>query len=403
MCGTPRKEGDDMSRVKGRARKGFTRLYEHGHHDDIRYRGPLSYQSFQVLGWLCIVAATAAMMIHLGIRINPDLKGRLSRSDNLMETFADLALPLLMIANFARILGNSEGYGQQLLRNGLAMLGVFAVFNLTFYHFFIGSFKLVSAKPDDVMPLVMETFHNANGSGFAAFNLFVDLFLCTLFMFFLDYRPRRVFVGKRLIAFRLFAVLPVGYEVASILLRGASATGRIRLPVWSFPLLTVKPPIAFIVFMLMALFIKAREWRYCRNGNTHADYEAFLNTNRNSLHFSLFMALLLAVAGIVDFCLLLYTMDASRIARTMTFAVAAGIGESTPLLFVAPLMPLLSYTRRPWLKENDILIPIAGVMLALFVVFQGGYQILAVSKVPPIDFKEVKSLLEELALLMTMR
>ena len=115
------------------------------------------------------------------------------------------------------------------------------------------------------------------------------------------------------------------------------------------------------------------------------------------------MALLLAVAGIVDFCLLLYTLDASRIARTMTFAVAAGIGESTPLLFVAPLMPLLSYTRKPWLKENDILIPIAGVMLALFVVFQGGYQILAVSKVPPIDFKEVKSLLEELALFMTMR
>ena len=318
-----------------------------------------------------------------------------------METFADLALPLLLIANFARILGNSEGYGQQLLRNGVAMLGVFAVFNLAFYHFFVGSFKLVSAKPDEVMPLVMETFHDANGFGFAAFNLFVDLFLCTLFMFFLNYRPRRVFVGKWLIAFRLFAVLPVGYEVASILLRGASATGRIRLPVWSFPLLTVKPPIAFIVFMLMALFIKAREWRYCRNGNTHADYDAFLNTNRNSLHFSLFMALLLAVAGIVDFCLLLYTMDASRIARTITFAVAAGIGESTPLLFVAPLMPLLSYTRRPWLKENDILIPIAGVMLALFVVFQGGYQILAVSKVPPIDFKEVKSLLEELALLMT--
>ena len=67
-----------MSQEKGRERKGFTRLYEHGHHDDIRYRGPLSYQSFQVLGWLCIVAATAAMMINLGIRINPDLKGRLS-------------------------------------------------------------------------------------------------------------------------------------------------------------------------------------------------------------------------------------------------------------------------------------------------------------------------------------
>ena len=85
----------------------------------------------------------------------------------------------MLIANFARILGNAEGYGQQLLRNGLAMLGVFAAFNVAFHHFFVGSLKLVSARPGDVMPLVMETFHDANGSGFAAFNLFVDLFLCT--------------------------------------------------------------------------------------------------------------------------------------------------------------------------------------------------------------------------------
>ena len=392
-----------MSREKGQARRGFAKLYEHGHHDDIRYRGPLSYQSFQVLGWLCIVAATVAMMINLGIRINPGMKGRLSRAGELMETIADLALPLLLIANFARILGNAEGYGQQLLRNGLAMLGVFAAFNVAFHHFFVGSLKLVSARPGDVMPLVMETFHKANGSGFAAFNLFVDLFLCTLFMFFLNYRPRRVFVGKRLIAFRLFAALPVGYEVASILLRAGSATGRVALPVWSFPLLTVKPPIAFIVFMLMAVFIKIREWRYCRNGNTHADYQAFLKTNRNSLHFSLFMALLLAIAGIVDFCLMLYVMNPDRVMDRLTFGIAAGIGESTPLLFAAPLMPLLSYTRKPRLKEMDMLIPVAGVALALIVLFQGGYQILAVSKVPPIDFQEVKSLLEELALLMTVR
>ena len=249
----------------------------------------------------------------------------------------------------------------------------------------------------------METFHKANGSGFAAFNLFVDLFLCTLFMFFLNYRPKRVFVGKGLIAFRLFAALPVGYEVASILLRAASATGRLALPVWSFPLLTVKPPIAFIVFMLMALFIKAREWRYCGNGNTHADYEAFLKTNRNSLHFSLFMALLLVIAGVVDFGLMLYVMNPDRLMDRLTFGIATGIGESMPLLFAAPLMPLLSYTRKPRLKEMDMLIPVAGIALALTVLLQGGYQILAVSKVPPIDFQEVESMLEELALLMTVR
>ena len=392
-----------MSEQKGMAHKAFTRLLEHGHHDDIRYRGPLTYQSFQVLGWLCIVAAIVTVMINLGIRVNPDLEGRLSQAGELFHNIAELALPLLLIANFARILGNVEGYGQQLLRNGLTMLVVCVAFNLGFNHFFIGSLKLASTKPDDVMPLVTQVFHESHKYGFVAFNLFVDLFLCTLFMFFLNYRPRRVFVGKWRIAFRLFAILPVGYEFTSIMLRVASATGRVVLPTWSFPLLTVKPPISFIVFMLMAIFIKTREWRYCRNGSTHEDYQAFLRTNLNSLHFSVFMAVLMVIAGIVDYVLLDFVAGNAEVANRMPIGIAAGIGESISLIFVAPLVLLLSYTRQPRLKGNDILIPLAGVALGLIVVLQGGYQILAVSKIPTVDFHEIKTLLEEMAMIMTMR
>lgn len=62
-----------MSEAKDMARKGFARLHEHGRHDDIRYRGPLSYQSFQVLGWLCIVASAAAFMIKLSYNVNYDM------------------------------------------------------------------------------------------------------------------------------------------------------------------------------------------------------------------------------------------------------------------------------------------------------------------------------------------
>ena len=220
-----------MSAEKNRTDQWFGGLHRHGQHDDIRYQGPLSYQSFQVLGWLCLVAATVSMMIHLSCNVNADMMIRLNRAGKITDALAELALPLMLVANFARILSNAEGYGQQLLRNGLAMFGLFVVFNVAFYHLFVGSLKLVSAKPDDVMPLVIEMFHGSNRSGYAAFNLFVDLFLCTLFMFFLNYRPRRVFVGKWAIAFRLFAILPVGYEVASILLKFASVTDRVELPV----------------------------------------------------------------------------------------------------------------------------------------------------------------------------
>ena len=35
------------------------KLHELGAHNDIRYRGPLSYQTFQVLGWSCIILSIA--------------------------------------------------------------------------------------------------------------------------------------------------------------------------------------------------------------------------------------------------------------------------------------------------------------------------------------------------------
>ena len=392
-----------MNQEKDKARTMIKKLHEHGCNDDIRYRGPLSYQDFQIFGWLCIAAAVAALMISLGMKASPDMEKRLSRAGAFMDDISYLSVPLMLIANFARILNNSEGYGPQLLRNGMALLGVFVVFNVGFNHFIAGSLRMVSAEPDQVMPLLKQIFQKLQKYDYAAFNVFVDLFLCTLFMFFLNYRPKRIFVGKRLILFRLFAILPVAYETASMLLRIACTTDKVELPVWSFALLSVKPPISFIVFLLMVVFMKIREWRYSRNGNTYEDYEAFLRTNRNSWHFSLSMAVFMLAAGFVDYFLLEYIMDTVEAASRMPVGIAIGIGDSYYLVFIAPFMLLLSYTRPPRIGKNDILIPVASIALILFIVFQGIYQILSVLNIPPIDFQELKTWLEEFAGIITAR
>ena len=41
-------------------------------HDDIKYSGPLSFQSFQILGWSCIVVTVIMTLIRIGIRLNPE-------------------------------------------------------------------------------------------------------------------------------------------------------------------------------------------------------------------------------------------------------------------------------------------------------------------------------------------
>ena len=402
-----------MSKKEGKkARRRFKRLHERGVHDDIRYRGPISFQGFMALGWLCIVMSVVVIVMKLGIKVNPQKMGGLEKIGDVLGYLPALSVPFMLIANFSRLLNNEEGYKAQIMRNGLATAGIFVGFNAFFYHYIVGALTKISAEPNQVMPMVMDLVTMFTHYGFLCFNLFIDLFLCTLFMFFLNYRPRRVFKGKWIILFRLFAILPVAYEVGSILIKAACADGRLTLPVWSFPLLTVKPPMTFFVFVLMAFFLKFRELRYCRHGNTHEDYEEFLHTNRNSLHFSIFLAVMLVIAGIVDAIIMIYMMikqagSVEALEKLMEtadeyypLAVAVGFGKSIPLMFIAPLMLLYSYTRKPKLEKVTTLIPVAGIALIAIVVIQGGYQVLCVANLPRINYAEIKQTLQEIVLMM---
>lgn len=393
-------------------RRWFKRLHERGLHDDIRYRGPLSYQGFMALGWLCIVMSAVVIMMKLGVRANPEKMSYLNQLGDALGYLPALSVPFMLIANFSRLLNNEEGYKAQIMRNGLATAGIFVGFNAFFYHYIVGVLTKISVEPNQVMPMVMDLVTMFTHYGFLCFNIFIDLFLCTLFMFFLNYRPRRVFRGKWIILFRLFAILPVAYEVGSILIKAACADGRVTLPVWSFPLLTVKPPVTFFVFVLMVLFLKFRELRYCRHGNTHEDYEAFLKTNRNSLHFSIYLTVMLIIAGIVDAVILIYMMikqagSVEALEKLMEaaddyypIAVAVGFGKSIPLMFIAPLMLLYSYTRKPKLEKVSTLIPVAGIALIAIVVIQGGYQVLSVANLPRINYAEIKEMLTEIVTVM---
>ena len=119
--------------------KKRVRFHEHGLHDDIRYSGPLSFQSFQILGWLCIVFTAVMTLMRIGVRLNPNDTQKLASVSMVIEYIADLSLPFLLIANFARILNNSEGYRKQLLRNGGATAAIAVVFLIFFNRYIIGT------------------------------------------------------------------------------------------------------------------------------------------------------------------------------------------------------------------------------------------------------------------------
>ena len=270
--------------------------------------------------------------------------------------------------------------------NGGAALGVFVVTIFIGSRYFIGILQKILVPTDRVVPMVTEIIRAFVPGGFLAFNMFVDLFLCTLMMYFLNARPKRVFVGKKILILRFMVLLPIAYEVVCFILKLRAIKYEITLPLWSFPLLTMKPPVMILLFIVMAFVVKIREYRYCKHGNTHEDYQAFMQTNRNSFHLSVRLCILMVIFAVVDLALLILltylnanSFGAVNAAGEMaqetsdTFvnlSLAVGIGKSWPIGLLAPFMLLFSYNKEPKKKIISLIFPVIAVVLCVFIVLE---------------------------------
>ncbi|MBQ7600860.1 MAG: hypothetical protein IJU49_01660 [Lachnospiraceae bacterium] len=363
-------------------KKKRIRYYEEGK-KDIRYRGPLSYRAFKILGWLCIIIAQVVVLMNLDMRLDPYTVEIFDRPATILNSISTLSVPLLLMANFALILNASEGYHRQIIRYFLTFSGVAALSILLYLRYIVGAAEVLLGDRAMAKTLLESMIVELLPTGYWAFNLFVDLFLCAVLMYLLNYRPKHVFTGKKVIVFRMFSLLPIGYELVTLILKIMAIEKKITLPMLLFPFLPVKPPITFIVFLIMAFFIKFRERRFLRHGRSHEEYQAFLKTNRNSLHFSTFSAVLLAVAGTVDVIaavvMVFYFVikDPSLMqdfSQTLDKVYMLGFGRSATLLLISPLMLLFSYTRTHKNRLLDSFIPIISIVIIVLVYLEGFFQ-----------------------------
>lgn len=401
-----------------KARRRRVRLYERGTHDDIKYRGPLSYRAFQIIGWICLVVTQAVILITMASKANPNTANHYAMMAEGLYYIGAMSLPFLLLASFATMLNHNTSYLMQLLKNFGLMLALAAVFYVGIYHFVLGSLSALDPEPGRAERFLEDMIHSS-GTGFIAFNVFVDLFLCTLFLFFLCYRPKKLFQGKSVILLRLCAALPVAYELGCIWWKWDSAKGISHIPLQAFPFLTVKPPMTFLVFIVLAIYIKLRERHFLKHGRTYEEYQAFLGTNRNSLHFAVFASVLLLVAGLLDLLFFLdiasyeilemfkldklSNVDISRVLdpNLVLGASAMGFGNAIQLLLMPPFVLLFSYTRTHKNKLIDIFIPIVGIVCILIIYLQGGYQIIRIMPLPKINLDELTTLLNQVKVVVT--
>jgi hypothetical protein len=239
-------------------------------------------------------------------------------------------------------------------------------------------------------------------TGALIFNLFVDLFMCTLFMFFMEYEPVKYFQGKKLKWFRAMAVLPILYEVGALVLRITIIATDLNPPYIVYPFLTTKPFMSFILFIVLALHIKIDEYRFKKRDKKPEDFEAYVRTNDHSLKFSIFTSIMILITGMVD--LVVYvgaTVALSAITTGVNFnaeltqeAEAAmnevmpvamqvvgawRFGEHWPMIMLIPIILLFSYTRRHKNPEKDIFVPVGGVAVAVLVGIESVYQLIVIN------------------------
>ncbi len=286
-------------------KKRRLRIDEITQENDIRYRGPLSYQHFQIFGWICIVVSQVVVVMKIGAQYDAQFAADTKGTLDVLNVIAQLSLPFLLIANFAQILDDSDGYRKQLIKNIGASAAICGLFYLLFYRYVSGGFRAIITDPDEALPALQAAIEGAAPYGFLCFNLFIDLLLCTLVMLFMNYKPVHLFRGRWVILFRLFTLLPIGYEIGCMLMKVRAAEEGISIPVWMYPLLPVKPPMTFVLFVALAIFVKTRERRFRRHGKTHEEYKAFLKTRRNSWNFSVFLAIMMVIVSLIDFLVIL--------------------------------------------------------------------------------------------------
>ena len=84
---------------------------------------------------------------------------------------------------------------------------------------------------------------------------------------------------------------------------------------------------------------------------------SYIKTRRNSLEISIVASIVLVVVCLVDFLLVLIFPE----------VLLAGFGYNFYLVFIAPLILLLAYSRQPKYKFVDMLLPVIFIICTIIV------------------------------------
>ena len=368
-------------------------MYDVTSENDIKFKGIFSYRHFRIAGWVCMAMTVASILIGLGMKMSSRVTEKYSGVHGVLSFFAELGVFLFLFANFAVIIDKKSSYKKLFIMYGALAGGFVLLFADVYYRFLggiIGSIGDATGKSISTADLM--------GGGFKTFNVFLDMLLCTAVIFFIDYRPTKYFVGKKLYIFRAFVAIPILYELVCILLKYFSTVDGLKLHPMVSPFLTTKPVLCFLLFVRMAFYIKGRETKFLKHGKTLEDYDAFMKTNRNSLQFARKFALMTFIYGLIDLVLVIVLIilrlanagvlqafldagaDNQEAMQLLDYVIeeakSIGFGGAFSMIFIAPFILFFSYTKSYKKSKVDTLIPVGAIAVIALVAIEVGRKIL---------------------------
>ena len=371
--------GNDVKKKKKRIS-----MYDATLENDIKFKGIFSYRHFRIAGWVCMAMTIASILLGLGMKLSPRIVEKYSTVHSVLSFFAELGVFLFLFANFAVIIDKKSSYKKLFIMYGALSVGFVLLFADVYYRFLggiVGSIGDVLGEPISTSELM--------GGGFKAFNVFLDMLLCTAVIFFIDYRPTKYFVGKKIYIFRAFAAIPIIYELVCILLKYFATVEGMRLHPMVSPFLTTKPVLCFLLFVRMAFYVKGRENKFLKHGKTLEDYDVYMKTNRNSFQFAKKFALMAFIYGIIDLAVLLIMIflrlanagvlnalvdagsESAEAVQLLDYVIeeakSIGFGGAAMMIFMAPFILLFSYTKNYKKSKVDTLIPVGAIAVIVLV------------------------------------
>ena len=343
---------------------------------DIRYRGPLSYRCIRILGWVFFAVSQLAVIFSVAGKLEI-FKGNSEFLSSIFDICGSMMMPLFLLANISIILRNRKALPKLLIFHAGMALGIAFLYYFVTERYLVTFFDVGRGDRGKSREVVMSLFNSIFSRGI---NVFLDLFLCTCFAFFLSYTPKKIFTGKKLILFRLMMILPIAYElffcVYKVLLAANLAVEAEPLVPW----IPTKSISIFIAFALIALIMKLHDGKLIKTEIPIEQIARYEKSNRNSLRTSIAISTIFGIVGILDFIIYIAVFIITSYAQNFDDGAALefgtslpqyGFGQGTSLILVIPFILLFSYTREHKKKEIDHFIPVGGIVLVIFTYLEG--------------------------------